>query len=174
MADTILHSRNKDDSKINPDNYGSPLVIGEFALVAWVSAANPTAEVVDQATAQLVAVQAKGCTLDLTAGTITVPRDGTYRIGLTLAKVSSASASGVMDFSVQKNSAALTPALTLGLLQPAVVNNFMNASLERTVELVKGDVLRVVVTGTVGGIITVAAGGFSVRQVADAANPSQV
>lgn len=175
MADTILHSRNKDDSGINPDNYGRPLVRGEIALVAWVSAANPTAEVLDQATAQLVTVQAKGVTIDLTAGTITVLRDGIYELELTLAKVSSASASGVMDFTIQKNSASLSPSVTLGLLQPAVAANFMSATTGRAnVLLAAGDVIRCVVTGTVGGVITVAAGRFSVEMKSDAANPSKV
>lgn len=173
MADTVLLSRNKDDSKVNPDLYGKPLVLGEIAFASWVSATDPTAEVLDQASAQLVTVQEKGVTLDLTAGTITVARSGTYLCRLSLSKVSSASVSGVMDFTIQKNSAALSPSITLGLLQPAVANNSMNGSCEGRIDLVKGDVLRCVVTGTIGGIITVTAGRFCVEMLADASNFTQ-
>ena len=89
----LLLNRALDDSKVHPDKLGAPLVLGEIAYVAWVSAANPTLDVLDQSTAQLVSVNAIGCTLDLTNGTIAAPRDGLYRAKLVLSQVSAASAS---------------------------------------------------------------------------------
>lgn len=168
MADVVLVNRDPDDGRLDPNGLGAPLVCGEIALVAWASAANPTAEVLDQATAQLVTTLAQGVTIDLTAGTITILRAGNYELSLNLSKVSSASASGVMDFSFQKNGSALVPAVTLGLLQPAVAANSMSAHAIGVVPLVAGDVIRAVVTGTVGGVITVASGRIRVRMLSDA------
>lgn len=162
----LLLNRALDDSKIHPDKLGKPLVLGQLAFTAWASASNPTAEVLDGS--GVSSLSELGCTNSTTNGTITVPRDGLYRLVLNLGKVSSASASGVMDFTIQKNSAALSPtSCTLGLLQPAVVNNSMSARCEQVIALVKGDVIRAVVTGTVGGIITIAAGTLSVEMLGD-------
>ena len=163
----LLLNRALDDSNVHPDKLGAPLVLGEIASVAWVSAANPTLEVLDQSTAQLVSVNAIGCTLDLTNGTIAAPRDGLYRAKLVLSQVSAASASGVMEFFIQKNSAAMSQACSTKLLQPAVAANFMSASCERVLSLVKGDLIRVVVTGTVGGVITVTTGTLSLEMLGD-------
>ena len=174
MTDIVLRNRDIDSGIVSPDRFGAPLVGCSIAFANWASAANPTAEVLDQSTAQLVTVMSQGVTVDLTTGTVTIIRDGYYDIELILSKVSAASASGVMDFTVQKNSASLTPSITLGLLQPAVVNNHMAGSCKDCIALVKGDVLRNVVTGTTGGVITIAAGRFIVRQRSDATAFSQV
>ena len=45
----LLLNRALDDSKVHPDKLGAPLVLGEIAYVAWVSAANPTLETSTQA-----------------------------------------------------------------------------------------------------------------------------
>lgn len=173
MTDVILRTRNIDDSTPNPDSFGVPLVCGSIAFASWVSAANPTDEVLDQATAQLVTELDQGVGINLTNGTITIERAGVYEIELVLSKVAAATASGVMDFTVQKNSAALSPTISLGLLQPAVNANHMSAHAKGLATLVLGDVLRVVVTGTVGGVITITSGRFIVRQVSDSTVPSK-
>jgi hypothetical protein len=174
MTDVVLRNRDIDTSGVSPDRFGAPLVLGSIAFESWASAANPTDEVLDQATAQLVTEQAVGVTISLANGTIAVPRDGVYEIELVLSKVSSASASGVMNFTIQKNAAALTPSITLGLLQPAVVSNHMSAHAKGFATLVKGDLIRATVTGTVGGVITVASGRLVVRQVSDSTVFTQV
>lgn len=168
MTDVILRSRNIDDSKVNPDGFGKPLVLGEIGFVAWASAANPTDEVLDQNGAQLINLNEIGVDVNLTNGTLEAPRDGRYRVRLNLFTVSAASASGLMEFFVQKNSAALSDVLSTKLLQPAVAANFMSASCERVLSLVKGDLMRVVVTGSVGGVITIARGSFSLEMLSDA------
>lgn len=162
------------DGKLHPDRFGDSLVCGSIAFASWASAANPTAEVLDQSASQLVTEIEKGVTHNLTNGTIEILRDGIYSLELNLSKVSAALASGVMDFSIQKNAAALSPTITCGLLQPAVANNHMAACAFGYATLAKGDLIRAVVTGTVGGVITVASGRLVVRQVSDTTNPTQV
>lgn len=178
MTDTVLRTRDLNSGAMNPDAQGAPLVMGSIGFAAYATTANPTAEglnsTVDSTSGHVVSETALGCTVSLTAGTITVPRDGTYRLRLNLATVSSASASGVMEFFLQKNAAALTVPRSTKLLQPAVAANFMSATVECVISLVKGDAIRAVVTGTTGGVITIATGSLSVQQLADAANPSQV
>lgn len=178
MVDTVLRTRDSNSGQINPDAQGAPLVSGVIGFAAYATTANPTAEAlnstVDSTAGHVFSELAAGYTLSLTAGTIAVPRDGTYLIRLNLATVSSASASGVMEFFLQKNAAALTIPRSTKLLQPAVAANFMSGTVETRIVLVKGDLIRAVVTGTTGGVITIATGSLSVEQVADAANPTQV
>jgi hypothetical protein len=143
-------------------------VCGSIQLASWVSASDPTAEVLDQSTAQLVTELDQGVAIDLATGTVTIERAGIYELELILSKFSSASASGVMNFTIQKNSAALTPTITLGVLQPAVAANHMSAHCKGLAALVVGDVIRVVVTGTTGGVITIVSGRIIVRQISDA------
>ena len=168
MTDVIQRTRNIDDSKVNPDSFGVPLVCGSIQLASWVSASDPTAEVLDQSTAQLVTELDQGVTIDLTTGTIQCDRAGIYELELVLSKFSSASASGVMNFTIQKNSSALTPTITCGVLQPAVAANHMSAGCKGYATLAVGDLIRVVVTGSVGGVITIVSGRIIVRQVSDA------
>lgn len=167
MTDVVLRNRDIDSGIVSPDRFGRPLVLGEIALVAWASASNPTDEVIDQSGAQLVSLNALGVTLDLTNGTLEAPRDGRYEFRLELFTVSSASASGVMEFFAQKNTAALSTVLSCKLLQPDVAANFMYTGFSRVLSLVKGDKMRCVVTGSVGGIITVARGCMRLMQVSD-------
>lgn len=173
----ILLNRAYDDSLVNPDKFGKPLVLGIIGFASYATSSNPTAEVLSSTTdgtaGHVVSEQALDCTLSLTAGTITVPRGGTYRIRLNLATVSAASASGVMEFFLQKNAAALTVAKSTKLLQPAVNANFMSATVETVITLVANDAIRAVVTGTVGGIITITTGSLSVEQLADTAPMGQ-
>lgn len=161
----LLLNRSLDDSKVHPDKLGKPLVIGQLRFKTWASAANPTAEVLDGT--GVTSLVALGTTNTTTAGTIDVPRDGVYRLRLALGQVSSASASGVMTFALQNNSAALSAPCILKLLQPAVAANFMSGVCEQVVSLVKGDSIRAVVTGTVGGVITVEEGVLTVEMLGD-------
>ncbi len=174
MVDVVLRNRDIDSGQVSPDRFGAPFVCGSIAYVSWVSASDPTAEVLDQSTAQLVSELAQGVTLNLTNGTIEVLRDGVYEMELVLAKFSSASASGIMNFTIQKNSAALTNTITCGVLQPAVAANHMSAGCKGVAALVKGDLIRVVFTGSVGGVMTLVSGRLIVRQRSDASAFSQV
>lgn len=179
MTDVILRNRDIDSGLPSPDRFGAPLVKGCIGFLAYATSANPTAEALSSttdATAGHVFSENAigGTTLSLTAGTILCPRDGNYEIVLNLATVSSASASGVMEFFLQKNAAALTNAKSTKLLQPAVAANFMSASVRTTVALVKGDLVRCVVTGTTGGVITIATGSLSITMLSDATVYTQV
>ena len=129
------------------------------------TAANPTDEVIDGT--GVAAGVAFGCTLDAAAGTITVSRPGVYELDLNLSEISSASASGVITANLQKNSAAFSPVITGKLLQPAVAANFMDLNIRRIVTLAKGDVIRAVLTGTVGGVIKIENGSLMVKQLTD-------
>ena len=130
------------------------------------TASNPTNEVIDGT--GVAAGLAFGCTLDATAGTITVNRTGVYELYLNLSEVSAASASGVITANLQKNSAAFSPPITGKLLQPAVAANFMDLNVRRIVSLVKNDVIRAVLTGTTGGVIKVEHGELGLVQLSDA------
>jgi hypothetical protein len=164
-----MRARLNSDGGLHPAGINADPHFGALNIVAFASASNPTDEVVDNTAGSVVAGASFGCTLDADAGTITMQRPGLYLVSLDLGQVSSASASGNIQFDVQKNSSALSPVLRTKILEPAVVNNFMNMSCSRPLSLAKNDVLRVVVTGTVGGIITVANGTFWVLQLSDAA-----
>lgn len=176
MSDTVLRARDLNSSQVNPDAQGMPLIYGCCGMLAYATTANPTAELLSstQGSTAFFSESAVGVTISLTAGTLAAPRDGIYRLRLELGTVSSASASGVMEFFLQKNSAALTNAKSVKLLQPAVAANFMSGSVSATVSLVKGDLIRAVVTGTTGGVITIATGSLSIQMLADAANATQV
>jgi len=129
------------------------------------TASDPTNEVIDGT--GVAAGLAFGCAVDATAGTITISRPGVYRLDLNLSEVSSASASGVITVSLQKNGAAFSPPITGKLLQPAVAANFMDLNIRRIVSLTKNDTVRAVVTGTTGGVIKVEHGELSVEQLSD-------
>lgn len=167
----MLLNRAYDDSKVHPDKLGKPLVCGAIGFLAYATTANPTAEAlnatVDATAGHVFSELALGCTLSLANGTIAAPRSGVYRARLNLDTVSSASASGVMEFFLQKNAAALTNVKSTKLLQPAVAANFMSASVETVISLAKGDLIRATVTGTVGGVITIAGGSLVLEMLGD-------
>lgn len=126
---------------------------------------NPTAEVVLGAGVAAGLVQ--GITQAAATGLLTIRRPGLYLVYLSLGQISAALSSGVITLAVQKNSASLAPRMQGVLLQPAVAANFMSFSSHRVVSLTKGDTLRVVITGTVGGFITITEGVLGCVQLSD-------
>lgn len=157
---------NNDNLPAAPGLNADPDFIDVF-VEAWASASNPTAEVVDTAAAELVLGESYGMTLALATGLITVNRPGRYLVGFNFGQVSSASASGVIEFQLQKNSANLSNTCLAKILEPAVAANFVSMAASRVLTLAKGDTLRVVCTGTVGGIITVQRGNIYAMQLSD-------
>lgn len=167
----LLLNRSLDDSKVHPDKLGKPLVVGAIGFLTYATSANPTAEAlnstVDATAGHVFSEIALGCTLSLTAGTIAVPRDGVYRLNLDLMNVTAASNSGVFTFALQKNAAALTNAKEIKWTNAAAVLPGQSARTTTMVSLVKGDLIRAVITGTVGGIITIGGGSLSVEMLGD-------
>lgn len=157
---------NADNAPAPPGLNADPDFIDVF-VEGWASAANPTAEVVDTAAAELVLGESYGMTLALATGLITVVRPGRYLVGFDFGQVSSASASGVIEFQIQKNSANLTNTCLSKVLQPAVAANFMSMNACRVLTLAKGDTIRVVCTGTVGGVVTITRGCIYAQQLSD-------
>ena len=174
----ILLSRAFDDSVRNSDKFGKPLVFGAIGFLTYATTANPTAEAmnstVDAGAGHVFSELALGTTLSLTAGTITVARAGYYRLRLGMMNVTAASNSGVFTFAIQKNSAALTNAKNISWTNAAAILPGLSASNETVVALLAGDVIRAVVTGTTGGVITVGGGSLTVEMLADADPSSKV
>lgn len=178
MADTVLRTRNLETSTINPDGQGSPLVLGTIGFLTYATTANPTAEALSSTTdavaGHVFSENAVGVTLSLTAGTLAAPRDGIFECTLQLTNVTAASNSGVISFSIQKNAAALTNAKTIGWTNAAAILPGLAGSNTARISLVKGDLIRAVVTGTTGGILTIGNGSLSIMMLSDATIPSQV
>lgn len=177
MTETLMLDRDRDSGTIHPDKFGCPLVIGTIGFLTYATTANPTAEALTSttdATAGHVFSENAigGAVLSLTAGTIALPRDGTYELELLLTNVTAASNSGVFAFSLQKNAAALTNAKVLGWTNAAAVLPGVHGVQRARISCVKGDLIRAVITGSVGGVITIGSGSLSARMLADSATPS--
>lgn len=167
----LLLNRALDDSKVHPDKLGAPLVVGAIGFLTYATTSNPTAEAmnstVDAGAGHVFSELALGCTLSLTAGTIAVPRDGVYRLNFDAMNVTAASNSGVFTFELQKNAANLTNRKQATWTNAAAVLPGLTTRITTMVSLVKGDLIRMVVTGTTGGIITVGGGSLSVEMLGD-------
>lgn len=179
MTETLLRNRDFDTGQPSPDRFGMPLVRGAIGFLTYATSSNPTAEALSSttdATAGHVYSETSigGVTLSLTAGTIAVPRDGVYMVKLILTNVTSASNSGVFNFAIQKNAAALTNVKNIQWTNAAAVLPGVHGVTEGTISLVKGDLIRAVFTGSVGGIVTVGTGSLSVEMKADATAYTQV
>ncbi len=179
MTDVVLRNRDIDSGAVSPDRFGKPLVLGTIGFLTYATSSNPTAEALSSttdATGGHVFSENSigGVTLSLTAGTIAVPRDGNYRLQLTLTNVTAASNSGVFSFILQKNSAALTNTKTVGWTNAAAILPGVHGVAVGVVSLVKGDLIRAVFTGSVGGIVTIGAGSLSVEMLSDATAFTQV
>lgn len=133
---------------------------------AFASGADPTAEVIDGT--GVAAGRSNGAVLSATAGTITIERSGVYDVGFMLQDIAPASASGVMTVELQKDSAAFTQRVRAKTIAPAAAANSVCMFASQRVHLERGAVLRAVITGTVGGIITIADGVIYAHQVPDA------
>lgn len=183
MTDTVLRNRDIDSGNVSPDRFGRPFVYGAIGFLAYATSSNPTAEALSSTTDATAGhvYNASGSGLPggalagfgsvalvLTAGTIEVPRDGYYRLKLWLTNVTAASNSGVFLFAIQKNAAALTNVRSIGWTNAAAVLPGVHGHTESVVSLAKGDLIRAVFTGSVGGIVTVGTGELSVEQVTDA------
>lgn len=148
----------------DPD-FGQLLITSDGS--AFASASNPTAA--DVKGTGVVAGASYGVTLDATNGLLTVKRPGTYEVGFAMGQISSASASGVITLELQKNAASLSKKCISKILEPAVGNNFMAMGNSQIVTgVAAGDVFKLVITGTVGGVITITEGSITVKQLADA------
>ena len=179
MTDVVLRNRDIDTGQPSPDRFGKPLVFGAIGFLTYATSANPTTEALSSTTdANAGHVFSEnsigGVTLSLTAGTIAVPRDGNYRVKLNLVNVTAASNSGVFTFALQKNSAALTNAKQILWTNAAAVLPGVHGHTDPVIALVKGDLIRAVVTGTVGGVITIGSGCLSVEMLSDATVFTQV
>lgn len=179
MTDVLLRNRDIDSGQVSPDRFGKPLVLGAIGFLTYATSSNPTAEALSSttdATAGHVFSENSigGVTLSLTAGTIAVPRDGNYRLRLELVNVTAASNSGVFTFALQKNAAALTNAKQILWTNAAAVLPGVHGSTSTVVSLVKGDLIRAVFTGSVGGIVTIGSGCLSVEMLSDATVFTQV
>ncbi len=179
MTDVVLRNRDIDSGQVSPDRFGKPLVRGAIGFLTYATSSNPTAEALSSttdATAGHVYSETSigGVTLSLTAGTIAVPRDGTYMLQLVLTNVTAASNSGVFLFAIQKNAAALTNVKSIGWTNAAAILPGVHGVANGTVALVKGDLIRAVFTGSTGGIVTIGTGSLSVEMLSDATAFTQV
>lgn len=170
---SILLSRAYDDSGVQPQLFGTPLVLGEIGFLTYATSANPTNEALSSTTdataGHVFSANALDVTVSLTAGTITVARSGLYELALELTNVTAASNSAVIAFILQKNSAALTNDKRIAWTNAAAVLPGLAGRTSARVSLVAGDVVRAVFTGSVGGIVTVGQGSLSVKMLADVA-----
>lgn len=178
MTDVVLRNRDIDTSGVSPDRFGAPLIRGCIGFLTYATTANPTAEALSSTTdavaGHVFSENAIGVTLSLTAGTVLAPRDGNYLLKLVLTNVTAASNSANIAFSIQKNAAALTNVKTVSWINAAAILPGLAGSNETVVSLVKGDLIRVVVTGSTGGVITIGNGSLSMTMVSDATVFSQV
>jgi hypothetical protein len=167
----MLLDRAYEDSRVHPDKLGAPLVLGTIGFLTYATTANPTAEALSSTTdavaGHVFEENAIGCTVSLSAGTIAVPRNGVYMLRLELTNVTAASNSGVFAFSLQKNAAALTNVKTIGWTNAAAVLPGVHGSCTARVSLAKGDLIRAVITGSVGGVITIGNGSLCVQMLGD-------
>jgi hypothetical protein len=161
------------DLRVNSDGQLSPSVrqnttpaFGELVIgggTAFASGSNPSDEVID-GTGVTAGASSFGTTVSATDGTITVNRPGIYDIELNLEDFSSGTASGNVQFSVQKNAAALT--VRMQAIRVAATAK-AGLSIKKRQVLAKGDVIRAVVTSAAGAVQTITEGRLSVVQVAD-------
>lgn len=173
MAESgMLLNRAYDDSRVDPQKMGAPLVLGTIGFLTYATSANPTAEALssttDSTAGHVFSENAINCTLSLSAGTIAVPRDGIYLIRLELTNVTAASNSANISFILQKNAAALTNTKTINWINAAAVLPGLAGSCTARVSLVKGDLIRAVFTGSVGGVVTIGNGSLCVQMLGDA------
>jgi hypothetical protein len=158
---------------LNADSDFAEFLLGNASsgAASYATSANPTAEVVSTAVSANISANASkfGPTLAAAAGTITIARPGTYLVYVNIADADPASASGVMTFEVQKGGAALSPRLRAKAIATATGVFSLNLSAMRIVTLAGGDVLRLVVTGTTGGVISIVDGSWGVVQLTDQA-----
>lgn len=157
--------RVNNDGELHPDGLNAAPQHGELVIgggTAFASASNPNAEVIDGT--GVAAGQSKGATLSATNGTITIDRAGTYEVELNLADFSCGAASGNVQFDVQKNAGAFTRRMQA---IRAAATGKGGLVIKQRQALVKGDVVRAIVTSAAGNAITVTEGILRVTQVTD-------
>ncbi len=132
---------------------------------AFTSASNPAAEVID-GTGVAVGGLSLGVTENATNGTLTITRTGDYDVELNLADFSSGTASGNVQFDVQKNGAAFSGTSRMQVIRVAATAK-AGVIVKKRQRLKKGDVLRTVVTSAAGAVQTVTEGVLRATQVKD-------
>ncbi len=179
MTEVLLRNRDFDTGQMSPDRFGRPFVLGTIGFLTYATSADPTNEALSSTTdANAGHVFNEntigGVTLSLTAGTITVPRDGNYRVTLILTGVTAASNSANIAFILQKGTLALTNTKRIAWINAVAILPGLAGMQSTVIALVKGDAIRAVFTGSVGGVVTINNGSLSVEHVSDATIPTQV
>lgn len=162
--------RNNADGQViaNASGANAAPACGELVYgggTAFASASNPAAEVLD-GTGVTVGGNSLGVTEDATAGTLTIGRTGDYDVELVLADFSSGTASGNVQFDVQKDGATFATTKRMQAIRVAATAK-AGLVIKKRQRLTKGNVLRTVVTSAAGAVQTVTEGVLRVTQVKD-------
>jgi hypothetical protein len=134
-----------------------------FETVTFTAPAAATAINTTESDAGAIALGSNnGCTQGaITAGTATVNAEGVYRVYFN--GIVTADNGAALTIAAQKNAAAFSPVVSV-VVAPLTADLIDSATFSRLVTLVRGDVIRFVVTASAGNAV-LTTGSFGIEQV---------